>query len=236
MTVTVLRTSKKSTPSAETPVPAAAAGEGGRPVIPPAPALVTPKRQPKRLLIAAGVLVMVIGALAAYWMSQRSAERVDVVAVARDVDWGKQISPGDLTRVQVIADPGLRPVPWTDAQSMVGKYAAVGLRAGSLLTADSVTDSRVPGEGEALVGVSVKAGQQPSSSLSTGDTVQLVTVPEQNSSTKPPGPVKATVYRVGRVVSGGFTPIDVVVPQRDAARLAADAAAGRIVIVLLPRG
>lgn len=215
---------------------AAAAPVGtNRPVLPPAPALVTPRRQPKRLMIAAGVLVVVIGALAAYWFSQSATERIDVVAMAKDVQWGEQIQADDLQRVEVVADPGVTPLPWSDATSLVGKYATSKLWAGTLISPSAVTGQRVLEAGHALVGLSVKAGQMPTSPLQPGDPVQLVTVPEQNSTDTPPGPVAATVYRTSTEVSGGFVPVDVIVPQADAARLATVSAAGRIVIVLLPR-
>ncbi len=216
-------------------LPPSASFDTNRPVLPPAPALVTPKRQPKRLMIAAGVLVVVIGALAAFWFSQSATERIDVVAMAKDVAWGEQIQAEDLQRVEVVADPGITPLPWSGAASLVGKYAASKLWAGTLISSNAVTGQRVLQPGQALVGLSVKAGQMPTSSLQPGDPVQLVTVPEQNSTQLPPGPVAATVYRTSAAVSGGFLPVDVIVPQADAARVATVSAAGRIVIVLLPR-
>lgn len=208
----------------------------GRPVLPPAPALVTPKRQPKRLMIAAGVLVVVIGALAAYWVSQGTTERVAVVGMTKNVEWGQQIAAADLQRVQIVADPGVTPVAWSDADSLVGKYATSKLWSGTLISAAGVTGQRTLAPGQALVGLSVKAGQMPTSPLQPGDPVRLVTVPQENSTAAVPNPVAATVYRTAAVISGGFVPVDVVVPQADAARLATDSAAGRIVVVLLPRG
>ncbi len=209
---------------------------GARPVLPPAPALMTPKRRPKRLMIAAGVLVVIIGALATYWVSQSSTQRVAVVAMAKTVQWGQQIQAGDLQRAEIVADPGVTPVSWSAAQSLVGMYATSKLWAGSLMSAQAATGQRMLSSGQALVGLSVKAGQMPTSPLQPGDAVQLVTVPQQNSTQAVPAPVVATVYRTASTISGGFVPVDVVVPQGEAARLATDSAAGRIVVVLLPRG
>lgn len=233
MVTTVSRAEKKQqrlTPPVDRP----ATGPGS---IPPAPQLATPKRRPRRLLIAAGVVIVVVCGLATYWLLQRSADRVEVIGVAGDVAVGEQIQASDLVRVQIVADPALSPMSWSEASLVVGEYAAVDLRSGTLLTANSVTTARVPPPGKALVGVSVKAGQMPSSALGAGDKVQLVTVAATaDSSTKVPAPVNATVYRIGGAASGGFYPVDVIVAQGDAARVASDAAAGRIVIVLLPRG
>jgi len=198
--------------------------------------LSTPKRQPKRLMIALGVLVVVLGALAAYWVSQSAAQRIDVVVMADDVEWGQQIEASDLQLAQIVADPGLRPVLWSQAGSLVGQYASSKLWAGSLISPSAVSSTRLLEQGQAMVGLSVKAGQMPTSPLRAGDRVQLVTVPEQNSTVAAPAPVEATVYRMASAISGGFVPMDVVVPQADAARLATDSSLGRIVVVLLPRG
>lgn len=205
-----------------------------RPAIPPAPVLVTPKRQPKRLLIAAGVLIVVIGALAAYWVTVRATERVEVVVAATDLAWGEQIEADDLVKVQIVADPGLVVMPWDQASGLVGQWATGPVPAGSLLSARSASAERTLEDGQALVGLSVKAGQLPTTPLRPGDLVQLVTVSQPNTAGEPPVPVDATVFRTSAAISGGFIPVDVVVPVDDSARLAADAAAGRIVVVLLP--
>ena len=208
-----------------------------RPVLPPAPRLAIPKRQPKRLMMAGGVLVVAVAALSVYWVSQKSTQQEAVVALARDVAWGQQIQPADLEQVKIAVDPGLAAVSWAREGSLVGKYAASKLWAGTLLSANSVTAEQVLGAGTALIGLSVKAGQMPMSPLQPGEPVELVTVPAQDAAAAAAAaPVSATVYRTSGGISGGFVPVDVIVPQAVAARLATDSAAGRIVVVLLPAG
>ncbi len=180
--------------------------------------------------------MVALGALAMYWVSQSSTQRESVVALARDVAWGQQIQASDLERVQIVVDPALTPVPWSAESSLVGKYATSKLWAGTLISADSVSGQQVLGAGTALVGLSVKAGQMPTSPLQPGEPVELVTVPAQDSTAAVASPVAATVYRTSGAIAGGYLPVDVIVPQADAARLATDSAAGRIVVVLLPGG
>ena len=48
-------------------------------------------------------------------------------------------------------------------------------------------------------------------------------------------PVQAEVYTVGATDANGTRTVDVLVPEAAAAQTAADAAAGRLAIVLVPR-
>src|SRR5664279_1869144 len=153
--------------------------------IPAAPVLVTPKRRPRRMLMAAGALLVILCALGTYWLTQRSAERVAVVGVAHDVSWGAVVTSADLVQVAVVNDPALKPVLWADVWSLVGQHAAADLQAGSLLTARSVTDAEVPGPGKALVGVSVKQAQMPVTTLHPGDRVVLVPTTDTPAAQQP---------------------------------------------------
>ena len=76
----------------------------------------------------------------------------------------------------------------------------------------------------------------PTSPLQPGEPVELVTVPAQDAAVAAAVPVAATVYRTSGAIAGGYVPVDVIVPQAVAARLATDSAAGRIVVILLPGG
>lgn len=211
--------------------------------IPAAPVLATPKRRPRRALMAAGVVLVVLCALGTYWLTQRSAERVAVVGVAQDVSWGELVTSADLVQVEVVNDPALKPVPWSDVSSLVGQHAAADLQAGSLLTAKSVTGAEVPGPGDALVGVSVKQAQMPVTTLRPGDRVLLVTTADTTAqpaagaaSSATAGAIEATVFTVGSTDSSGARTVDVVLAEDQAARVASASAAGKVAIVLVPRG
>lgn len=192
--------------------------------------------------MAAGVVLVVLCALGTYWLTQRSAERVAVVGVARDVSWGELVTSADLVQVEVVNDPALKPVPWSDVSSLVGQHAAADLQAGSLLTAKSVTGAEVPGPGDALVGVSVKQAQMPVTTLRPGDRVLLVTTadttaqPAAGAASPAAGAIEATVFTVGSTDSSGARTVDVVLAEDQAARVASASAAGKVAIVLVPRG
>lgn len=218
----------------------ASAGPGP---IPAAPVLATPKRRPRRALMAAGVVLVILCALGTYWLTQRSAERVAVVGVARDVAWGELVTSADLVQVDVVADPALEPVPWSEFSSLVGQHAAVDLQAGSLLTEKSVTGAEVPGPGDALVGVSVKQSQMPVTTLRPGDRVLLVATADTTAqqaagaaSAATAGAIEATIFTVGSTDSSGARTVDVVLAEEQAARVATASAAGKVAIVLVPRG
>ena len=136
--------------------------------------------------------------------------------------------------MRVSVDPALTPVPGSQKAELEGSRAAVDLWAGTLLTAQAVTDNLVPGEGESLVGISLTPAQMPSEPLYGGDVVRIVTTPgDQGEITdREPVTIEATVVGVNRVEETGETVVDVAVPEAEAAELAARAATGRVALVL----
>jgi hypothetical protein len=223
---------------AKAPVPAAAVAGNGDLVGGPAngrlPA-VRRRRRPAVLVLA--VVLVGFGALVNA-VAVRQGDRVAVLVVARPVPVGQQIAEADLSVVQVAAVPGLATVPAEQRASVVGRYAAVGLRPGSLLTADAVTVQRAPLVGQAVLAVAVKTGLVPARGLDPGDRVVLVPV-SGDQPTQPAAdsaPVHATVVEVGQPDSTGAWAVDVAVDERLAAELADAAASGRLALVLLPAG
>lgn len=203
-----------------------------------------PRRRPG-LWIAGGALVVIGGLLAALLVG-RAGDRVEVVAVARTVPVGQTIGEADVTVARVAADPALTPVPAARRGEVVGRAAAVELRAGTLLTDAQVTDAAVPGAGEQLVGVAARPGQLPARGLRPGDRVLLVPVPGDQARTgvdagatggQPAGEsVAARVAQVGPVDADGAVTVDVVVEQELGPRVAALASTGRVALVLQPGG
>jgi len=158
----------------------------------------------------------------------------EILVVSRDIKRGEAIEAGDLSVVRVSVDPALSPVAGSQKGELEGSRAAVDLWAGTLLTEQAIADSLVPGEGESLVGISLTPAQMPSEPLYSGDTVRIVTTPgDQGEVTnEDPVTVEAVVVGVSRVQETGGTVVDVSVPERDAADLAARAATGRVALVL----
>ena len=110
--------------------------------IPPAPLVEPAKRRRPIGFLAAAVVLAIAGGLGAVWAVNQSGERSEVVGVARQVDWGEVITAQDLAVVEVIPDVNLRPVPWADRSSLIGKRASTTLVPGSLVTDESVTSDR----------------------------------------------------------------------------------------------
>lgn len=202
----------------------------------PVPKLKQPGRTRRPLMLAFMVVTIVIGALGAYWLVNRSAERISVVGMADDVAWGSKIESSDLIAVSVVVDPALRVVPWEERTSLIGQLAATDLQAGSLVTARAVMGEPIPGPGQALVGVNVNPKQLPVTDLVARDQVLLVVTGASGNAAAPDKEIEATVFKVGESEAGGSRTVDVLVPAESAGAIATAAAGGFISIVLVPRG
>jgi hypothetical protein len=207
----------------------------------------TPRRRRPRGLWVTGLVLVAVGGLATATVVARAGDRVEVLAVAREIPVGQTIAAADLTVARIAADPALRPIPATDRPAIVGHVAAVDLRPGSLLTAASVTDVAVPGPGEQLIGVPTGPGQRPARGLRPGDRVRLVSAPTASgaSGAAPAvasdalaeagqAGVTARVVEIGPADADGKSTVDVVVPDAVGPSVAAVASTGQIVLILVP--
>lgn len=186
------------------------------------------RRRSSRLLLLAVVLA-VVGALLGAYAYRGAVVRDGVVAMARPVPFGAVVQIADLREVQLPSDTGLATVAWSDADTVVGSFAATDLRAGQTLTPDSVSGDRSPAPGEAVVGLSVEAGRVPSTPLAARDEVLVIT-----GAGSPPR--RAAVVRAGDPDITGRRSIDVLVPQAYAEALALASVEDRIAVVLVGRG
>ncbi len=199
-----------------------------------APTITPTKTRRRSGVLAAGVALVVVGALGAAYLTQVVGDTVEVVAVTRDVQPGEVIERADLTVADVSADPALDPVPADRLTELVGQRAAVALTIGSLLTAAAVTEQVLPAAGQSLVGVALQPAQLPSEPLQAGDRIRIVDTPA--SQAEPPASTPQTIP--GVVVSAaapddsGQTIVNVTVPSGQAAALAARVATGRIALIL----
>jgi len=231
-------------PPAAGPSPAAAAGSA--PSTSGAAGARLPRLRARRrpALLAAGVALVALGALSAAYLVQVVSASHPVVAVVRPVAAGAVLQRGDLAVAQVQSDPALAPVPGSRIDALVGKRAAVALPAGSLLTADAVTDALPPATGQSLVGVALSPAQLPAEPLAAGDRVRLVDTPGSagaaasgsaaaaGTDARGPHAVPAVVVGVAQPREDGTVVVDVTVPAADAAGLAASASTGRVALVL----
>jgi SAF domain len=189
-------------------------------------------------LIAVGAAVATSAALSA-------GAKHDVLALSRPVPAGRTLTADDLRTVRVSADASVATVPAAEESSVLGQRTSVDLVPGSLLTNAALGGAPVPGKGQALLGVAFKPGQLPGRPLSRGDQAELITTPSDattsaassgsGSADTSPTAVPVTVDAEGAVASDGTTVVDLVLPADAAPQVAAQAAAGQLVLVLLPR-
>lgn len=205
-----------------------------------APTTAVPVRNRRRPVRNVAILValIVVGVLINVWLFAGSNGSSSVLAVSRPVLRGEIIEAADLTTVQAPTGPGLATVPASAANRIVGQRAAADLIPGTTLTLASATASLVPATGQALVGIDLLAGQLPAANLNVGDIVQVVVTPRDQDdppSANPPT-INATVagVRVGQD-GDGHTTVDVSVPANNAPLLAAQAATGRVSLILTAR-
>jgi hypothetical protein len=130
------------------------------------------RRRPIRL-VASALLIVVCGALfaAAYG---RAGHQTSVLALARTVPQGAVIVPADVVAVRASLSPNIRTVSSSEAASVMGRTAAVGLIAGSILVSNDIAATSSPPSGDAIVGIALKLGQLPADGLSPGERVDIV--------------------------------------------------------------
>ena len=192
-----------------------------------APSSLPRRRSSRRLLLA--VVLAVLGALLAAFAYRTAVAREGAVALVNELPYGAVVGPGDVREVQLPPDTGLAAVPWSDVEDVVGLLAATDLRAGQIITADSVTAERAPAPGEAVVGLSLEPGRLPATTLAPRDEVLVVL-----GAGAPPQ--QARVVRSGEADVAGRRTVDVLVDQGDAEELALASVEGRVAIVLVGRG
>lgn len=202
----------------------------------PAPPQMTRQRRVRPGAIGLGIALVVVFMLAGAALFLRTGQKQAFLSVAATVAYGQQITAQDLAVVSIAPAPGLAPIPAADRAQIVGRYAAVDLVPGTLLTRAQVTSAVMPAEGKQLVGIAVKSSQLPARALRPGDRVLLVTTPKDGTDvTGDPPTTAARVADVGKPDSNGTVTVDVEVDQSDGPELAALSAAGQLAIIVTAR-
>ncbi|GCD97576.1 SAF domain-containing protein [Embleya hyalina] len=200
-------------------------------------------RRRRPALIALSVALIAAGGLGSAAFYQMGDKRVPVLAVARTVPYGQTIAAEDLRVVEINDAPGLRPIGSGSKGLIVGKRAAVELRAGSLLTSDQVTEKIAIQPGETLVPIAVDATRMPVQRVTPGTRILVVTAVAApagaNAVPAQPVTVAATVIRAAAAdpnSGSGKAVLDVAVPAKDGPTLALQVVDGRFSIVVLNTG
>lgn len=187
-------------------------------------------------LIALGVLLATVGALAVVWLVGAAGQRIEVLVVRAEVPYGRAITAEDLGIARVSVDPGVGVVPSADRPVVVGQYAATQLSPGMLLAPGMVTTESGPTPGRAHVPVAIAAERMPAGGLRAGDRVLLVDAGDAAVPGSPTSTFAATVTRVGSTDVNGVTVVDVAASLGDAPGLAVASANGRVAVVVQASG
>jgi hypothetical protein len=232
---TTLRTLERPTYNgngwAETPTAAAAAP-------------LRPRRSAGRLLF--GLLLAAVVVLVFVIVALRADHKQPVLAVARPVAAGAQLSAASLIVVRVAVEDGMPVVPAGQLDQMVGRTAAVPLVRGALLAPRQVGPAAWPPAGQAVLALPVKAGHAPTD-LVAGSAVMVLVAPGTGSTGGQAGSpggssgqsiqAPATVVAVDRAADGsGATSVSLLLGQDAAVRLAGAAGGDVSLVLLAPHG
>lgn len=200
------------------------------------------ERRPRTAWIAlALVLLLGFGLLGAVTVA-RVADRTPVLALARAIERGEELTASHLTVLNVGADDGATFVPADEREAILGRTAAASLGAGTILSHGLVLDGPQVGPGQAVVGLALAPGEYPTSALRPGDHVIVVRSPLPSSAVErveEPPDVLAEDVEVFSVEPLSDTArtlmVSVAVPRDVAPDITSAAAAGRIRLVLVDR-
>lgn len=200
---------------------------------------VPPTRQRRRAgLIAAALLLALLGAMAVTTIGARLSDRQDVLVLVRDVPYGTALTADDVGITAVAVEPGIDVIAAGERDAVVGKVAGADLTAGSLLSAGLLRNAAPPEPGDVLVPIAVPGDRLPAGGLTGGDRIEVVDAPTSPALTGAPVTVPhaftVKVVRLGEPDVNGVAMLDVAVAEGDGRALAALAATGEFALVLLP--
>jgi hypothetical protein len=183
---------------------------------------------------------MVVGGWGSASLWLRAGDRVEVVALAGDVQAYETVTREDLRTVRVAAPEGVDLVRAGEIDDLVGRVAASDLPGRSLLVESDLfpADESVVTASEAVVGVRVAPGAAPVE-LARGRTVLAVILPPQNPGGAEAGEARSVegwVLKTEELSTGAQTgglSVSVVVPRDEATEVAAASADDRLSLVAL---
>lgn len=129
------------------------------------------RRRPELLL---GIALVVLGALGGVVLQQRGDDSVLVVAFARDVRSGDNITAADLRAMRMERFAAGSFIAAADAAVLVGQVARIDAAAGTPLVSAMFTTDAPLQPGEAIVPLALNSGAFPPD-LRVGDVVRVIT-------------------------------------------------------------
>lgn len=179
--------------------------------------------------IAAGVLAVCLGAIGGGTLWTQATHAQPVIRVNQAVARGEVVEATDLGVVNVAVAPGIRTVPASELNALVGRVATVDLAADSLLAPDTVGSVAVE-PGTVHLGLQLAAGRLPTKSVPAGAKVTLLAV-TAGKGEPVEGRYDAIVVTAPAEAADGTYLLDVAVSQSQAAEIAELASAERLTLV-----
>jgi hypothetical protein len=195
-------------------------------------------RRPRRpVAIAAGVLVLAASSALGGALALRGDKAAAVLTLARPVTAGQTLAANDLA-VAHLSGSGVHGIAASYANALVGETAQANLPAGTLLTAQMVSPSSVPGTGQQVVAVAMKPGAFPPELLAGRAVSVLEVSPANGGSGLAPTVLvpSARVLNLRADPSTGVTVVSLVVDASRALAVAQASASGGVSLSLLPVG
>ena len=208
------------------------------------------RRRRRVPLLAVGALLVIVCVLGYAYGAVRLGDRVQVLALARPVAAGQEITASDLTQVTTAKDPALRLIPVSQATSVLGHRAVVPLLAGTALIPAMLGDTSVfPPVGKTVGSLALKPGQYPQGLVSGARVAVYVSADDRDgtqasrrsgtsaaSGAAGPTRLSGVVLSVDLAGDGqGATVVTVLVDTSDASKLAA-APSGTVVLMQTSAG
>lgn len=197
---------------------------------------VKPRRRP--VFVAAGIAIVVVGALLIAQLIHAGQTENRVLEVRSDVGRGEVIRDTDLVAVTVGQVGNVSTVPADQLDALVGKRAAVDLRSGSLLSAGATgAADTVPAPGKSLVGLKLAPGQVPIGDLTAGAKLRLIQTSALNGSATATDAANTNGQSWDATMAAStkgtdqVTLVNVEVKSGEAARIAQLTSQGRIAVV-----
>ncbi|EFS75555.1 flagellar biosynthesis protein FlgA [Propionibacterium sp. NM47_B9-13] len=197
---------------------------------------VKPRRRP--VFVAAGIAIVVVGALLIAQLIHAGQTENRVLEVRSDVGRGEVIRDTDLVAVTVGQVGNVSTVPADQLDALVGKRAAVDLRSGSLLSAGAIgAADTVPAPGKSLVGLKLAPGQVPIGDLTAGAKLRLIQTSALNGSATATDAANTNGQSWDATMAAStkgtdqVTLVNVEVKSGEAARIAQLTSQGRIAVV-----
>lgn len=189
------------------------------------------------MLIVAGVLCAVLGALGGAFAWTQASRAESVLVMNRAVPRGEELRQGDVGVVSISVGGQVETLPASRLDGLIGRSALVDLPRGGLLGPDSVGDRSVPADA-AQLGLKLASGRVPTSPMPAGTRIRVVEVApagaEVDATSKgPPRTVDAVVSRAPvRGEDRTSWLLDIEVAQAEAAAIADLAARDQIAVIV----